>query len=63
MGAIDKHGYRFEPEFSVISQTGAIHVYKNGDFIEEIKFSFSGKFPVLDEIEQQVDEYCQRKGI
>ncbi|RDU36598.1 hypothetical protein DRW41_13670 [Neobacillus piezotolerans] len=63
MGAIDKFGYRFEPEFSVISQNGAIHVYKNGEFIEEIKFTFSGKFPVLDEIEQIVDEYCHNKGI
>ncbi|WP_059170674.1 YbxH family protein [Bacillus sp. FJAT-27445] len=63
MGAIDRNGYRFEPEFSVISQDGAIHVYKNSEFIEEIKFNFSGKFPVLNEIEEIVDDYCDKKGI
>ena len=41
MGAIEKNGYRFEPEYSVIEQNGAIHVYKNGEFIEEVHFTFS----------------------
>ncbi|OCA90717.1 hypothetical protein A8F94_02235 [Bacillus sp. FJAT-27225] len=63
MGAIDRNGYRFEPEFSVINQDGAIHVYKNGEFLEEIKFSFEGKYPVLNDIERVVDEYCDKKGI
>ncbi|GLB61264.1 hypothetical protein NCCP133_33940 [Cytobacillus sp. NCCP-133] len=44
MGAIERSGYRFEPEFSVISQNGAIHVYHNGDFIEEITFEFTANF-------------------
>ena len=43
MGAIEKNGYRFEPEYSVIEQNGAIHVYKNGEFIEEVHFTFSKK--------------------
>lgn len=63
MGAVERNGFRFEPEYSVINQNGAIHVYKNGDFIEEITFSFSGKFPELDQIEQLVDEYCEQRGI
>jgi hypothetical protein len=58
MGAIERDGLRFEPEFSVIEQNGAIHVYREGKFIEEIKFSFSGKFPEHDQIEQLVDNYC-----
>jgi hypothetical protein len=63
MGAIERNGYRFEPEYSVISQNGAVHVYRHGDFIEEIKFTFSGKYPELDQIEQLVDDYCEKKNI
>lgn len=63
MGAVDRSGYRFEPEFSVINQNGAIHVYSQGEFIEEIKFSFSGKFPEHDEIEKLIDQYCDERGI
>ena len=51
MGAIERNGYRFEPEYSVIEQNGAIHVYKNGEFLEETYFSFSGKNPELDQIQ------------
>ena len=46
MGAIERNGFRFVPEFSVSHQNGAIHVYNNKErFIEEIKFEFSGDFP------------------
>lgn len=63
MGAIERSDYRFEPEFSVISQNGAIHVYHNGEFIEEVPFDFSGDFPDHDEIEKLVDEYCKKRNI
>jgi hypothetical protein len=63
MGAIERSGYRFEPEYSVIEQNGAIHVYKNGEFIEEVHFTFSGKSPELSQIEQLVDDYCAQHGI
>ena len=63
MGAIEKNGYRFEPEYSVIEQNGAIHVYKNGEFIEEVHFTFSEKNPEFDQIQQLVDKYCEEKGI
>lgn len=63
MGAIERNGYRFEPEYSVIKQNGAVHVYNNGKFLEEVKFSFSGKYPEFDQIEQLVDEYCETRGI
>lgn len=63
MGAIERNGYVFEPEYSVIEQNGAIHVYQNGEFIEELKFSFLGNYPEMDQIEGLVDEYCERKGI
>ncbi|NKE04315.1 MULTISPECIES: YbxH family protein [Mesobacillus] len=58
MGAIERSGYVFEPEYSVISQDGAIHVYHKGEFIEEIKFTFNGQGPELDQIEKLIDEYC-----
>ncbi|VEF49104.1 YbxH protein [Bacillus freudenreichii] len=63
MGAIERSGYIFEPEYSVIEQNGAIHVYHEGEFIEELKFSFSGEYPELEQIEELVDTYCQQKGI
>ncbi|SEM63527.1 hypothetical protein SAMN05192533_104158 [Mesobacillus persicus] len=63
MGAVDRNGFRFEPEFSVIEQNGAIHVYHQGEFIEEIKFDFSGKYPEMNQIEQLIDRYCEQKGI
>ncbi|HAQ07933.1 MAG TPA: hypothetical protein DCR24_10555 [Bacillus bacterium] len=63
MGAVERNGYRFEPEYSVISQNGAIHVYDKGELVEEIKFSFSGKFPELNQIEQIIDTYCEQRGI
>ncbi|WP_042142016.1 YbxH family protein [Paucisalibacillus sp. EB02] len=63
MGAIERSGYRFEPEFSVIEQNGAIHVYHDGEFLEEITFTFSGKYPLVDKIEELVDEYCLEHGL
>lgn len=63
MGAIERNDYRFEPEYSVIAQNGAIHVYLQGDFIDELKFTFNGKFPELDEIEKIIDQYCEEHGI
>jgi Family of unknown function (DUF5370) len=63
MGAVERNGYRFEPEFSVIEQNGAVHVYHQGKFVEELKFNFNGKFPEMDQIEQLIDEYCEDKGI
>jgi hypothetical protein len=63
MGAIERSGYRFVPEFSVISQNGAIHVYHQDDFIDEIKFRFSGKFPELDKVEELVDDYCNKNNL
>lgn len=59
MGAIERNGYRFVPEFSVIQQNGAVHVYSQEKIIEEIQFSFSGKFPELDQIEELVNQYCE----
>jgi len=63
MGAIERSGYRFVPEYSVIQQNGAIHVYNRESFIEEIQFQFSGKYPELDQIEELVDAYCNKHNI
>ena len=63
MGAIERGGYRFVPEYSVIQQNGAIHVYNREKFIEEIQFQFSGKFPEFDHIEELVDQYCNKHNI
>jgi hypothetical protein len=63
MGAIERSGYRFVPEYSVIQQNGAIHVYEREEFLEEIKFDFSGKFPELGQIEDLIDQYCTQHNI
>ncbi|WP_442593909.1 YbxH family protein [Neobacillus sp. D3-1R] len=63
MGAVERNGYIFEPEFSVINQKGAIHVYHNGSFVEELQFNFAGKFPEMDFIEGLIDGYCQKHQI
>lgn len=63
MGAIDRNGYRFEPEFSVINQIGAIHVYHEGKFIEEIPFRFNGEFPKPNLLEELVEDYCEQHNI
>ncbi|MGN7297764.1 DUF5370 family protein [Ferdinandcohnia sp. SAFN-114] len=59
MGAIDREGYRFETEYSVISQKGAIHVYRDGEFIKELSFIFSGEQPDPALIEDVVDEFFE----
>ncbi len=63
MGAIERSTYRFEPEFSVIHQNGAVHVYHQGEFIQEIPFTFHGQYPEHDQIEQIVDDYCHKHNI
>lgn len=47
MGAIERSGYTFQPEFSVVRQNGAIHVYHQGEFVEEIEFEFNGNIPIM----------------
>jgi hypothetical protein len=63
IGAIERNGYVFEPEFSIISQNGAVHVYHNGQFLEEIKFNFTGEYPEHAKIEEMVDNYCEENDI
>lgn len=63
MGAVERNGYIFEPEYSVINQKGAIHVYHKGDFIEEIQFNFAGEFPEPDFLEEIINSYCEKHQI
>jgi hypothetical protein len=57
MGAIQKNGYTFDVEYSVMLQRGAIHVYQNGEFVHEMPFSFQGQDPDPEEIERLVDTF------
>lgn len=63
MGAIERNGYVFASEYSVINQTGAIHVYHHGECIDEITFHFQGKYPDHDLIEEYVNHYCKKHEI
>lgn len=60
VGAIERDGLLFIPEFNVINQDGAIHVYKQGEFVEELRFNFSGNLPEEGKIEELVNAYCQK---
>lgn len=61
MGAIERNGYRFEPEWSVVSQKGAIHVYYDGNFISELPFTFTSNQPNPEQIEDIVDNFFANK--
>ncbi|WP_079509058.1 YbxH family protein [Mesobacillus jeotgali] len=63
MGAIERSGFIFEPEYSVINQNGAIHVYHQGKLVEELKFSFDGDAPDPSFTERLIDHYCEKHGI
>lgn len=63
MGAVERGGYIFEPEYSVINQDGAIHVYHKGEFIEELKFTFDGEAPDPSLTERLIGQYCEKHGI
>ncbi|WP_138416800.1 YbxH family protein [Aquibacillus sediminis] len=63
MGAIQRNNFRFVPEYSVINQNGAVHVYQDGEFKEELTFTFEGKYPNQAKIESIVDDYCEQYDI
>jgi hypothetical protein len=63
MGAVERNGYVFEPEFSVVNQKGAIHVYHAGELIEEIQFNYMGDFPELSFLEELINTYCENHQI
>ncbi|WP_449539831.1 DUF5370 family protein [Ferdinandcohnia sp. Marseille-Q9671] len=57
MGAIERDGYRFETEYSVINQRGAVHVYREGEFVKELPFSFTGEQPEPALLEDVVEAF------
>jgi hypothetical protein len=60
MGAIEQGGYRFQTEYSVLLQKGGLHVYKDGEFLEEIEFTFEGNGPHPEQLEQLVNDYLEK---
>lgn len=62
LGAIQKNGYTFGVEYSVMLQKCAIHVYKDGEFIKELSFDFSGQDPDPEEIEAVVDSFLENQA-
>ncbi|KAA0546710.1 hypothetical protein FZW96_15890 [Bacillus sp. BGMRC 2118] len=57
MGAIEQDGYVFETEYSVMLQKGAIHVSKNGEYIRELAFTFTGNQPDATQIEKLIENF------
>jgi hypothetical protein len=62
LGAIQKNGYTFGVEYSVMLQKGAVHVYRDGQFIKELPFAFSGRDPDPAQIEAVVDRFLETEG-
>jgi len=63
MGAIDRSGFRFEPEYSVMLQKGAIHVYQKGEFLKEITFSFHVQKPEEAQIESLIEQFLSEQNV
>ncbi|WP_246943966.1 DUF5370 family protein [Bacillus pinisoli] len=59
MGAIERNGYMFETEYSVMQQKGAVHVYKEGQFVKELDFTFHGQSPEPKIIEELIENFFQ----
>ncbi|WP_026677032.1 DUF5370 family protein [Fictibacillus gelatini] len=61
MGAIERNGHMFEVEYSILLQKGGVHVYKDGEFLKELEFTFSGNQPDPEQIEQLVNSYFEER--
>jgi hypothetical protein len=60
LGAIARDGYIFEMEYSEIAKKGAVHVYLNGDCIDEMPFTYNGEIPRQQEVEKLIDQYLEK---
>lgn len=63
MGAMERDGYIFDIEYSVIHQKGALHVYRDGVLVDELTFTFAGEKPNEQQIETLIDDYMEKRGI
>ncbi|OZM57510.1 hypothetical protein CIB95_07720 [Lottiidibacillus patelloidae] len=61
MGAIEREGYIFEMEYSEISKKGALHVYLNGECIEEMPFHYTDDVPSHSKVEMLIDQFLESK--
>ncbi|WP_066174156.1 DUF5370 family protein [Bacillus marinisedimentorum] len=62
MGAIERNGFRFEVEYSVMQQRGAVHVTNttDGSFVREISFSmYMQQSPTGDQIDGLIDGFLE----
>lgn len=59
MGAIEREGFTFDVEYSVMLQKAAVHVYKNNEFIKEMPFEFHGQEPDPEKIKSVVDSFFE----
>lgn len=63
MGAMERDGYIFDIEYSVIHQKGALHVYRDGVLVDELTFTFAGEKPNEQQFETLIDDYMEKRGI
>ncbi len=62
MGAIERNGFMFEVEYSVMQQRGAVHVTntKDGSFVREIPFSmYKQQSPTGEQIDGLIDGFLE----
>lgn len=66
MGATERDGYRFEIEYSLIENTGALHVTNttDGSFVRELPFDLiENQAPTQDQIEVMIDRFLQQDHV
>ena len=61
MGAIERNGYIFEIEYSQIDKMAALHVYENGEFVDELTFNYKGEMPEQEEIEEKIEQFIKKR--
>ncbi|NUK28919.1 DUF5370 family protein [Parageobacillus sp. VR-IP] len=59
---MERDGYIFDVEYSVIQQKGALHVYRDGMLIDEVTFHFTGKKPNEQQIESLINHYIDQRS-
>lgn len=62
LGAIERDGFTFDVEYSVMLQKGAVHVYEAGKFVREIPFQFNGREPDPEKVEEIVNTFFEEEA-
>lgn len=62
MTYIEKRGYRFEPVYSDLNNSGLLHITKDGTSVRELHFECAGVHPTDEEIHQAINAFFDHLG-